>query len=279
LVETVLHAGDEPHSESLGIQTQAASMLARERWHKPAHRVGRHPFAAWLVAWTESWALLAGLIITLGMLLTNVLVPNGVGSVDADATRWFVSQRTPALDTATLIGSTLGSTGVIIAIAVVAGIALAIGRHWRHLVFLASVVTLEASVSLLASIAVARERPTVPRLDVTPPTASYPSGHTAASIALYFALAIVISFLVRSRLIRTVVWILAVVLPVFVGLSRLYRGMHHLSDVVASVMLGAGALFFGLLVLRAALRAYDERRSDPEASPARDDELRWGGPT
>ena len=99
--------------------------------------------------------------------------------------RWFVTVRTPTLDTVTSIGSDLGSTGVVIGVAVLAAIVLAIGRHWRQIGFLACAMTLEFSVFLLATLLVDRMRPQVPRLDVTPPTSSYPSGHTAAAIVLY----------------------------------------------------------------------------------------------
>jgi len=84
----------------------------------------------------------------------------------------------------TSIGSDLGSTGVVIGVAVLAAIVLAIGRHWRQIGFLACAMTLEFSVFLLATLLVDRMRPQVPRLDVTPPTSSYPSGHTAAAIVL-----------------------------------------------------------------------------------------------
>jgi membrane-associated phospholipid phosphatase len=163
------------------------------------------------------------------------------------------------LDTVTSIGSDLGSTGVVIGVAVLAAIVLAIGRHWRQIGFLAGALTLEFSVFLLATLLVDRMRPQVPRLDVTPPTSSYPSGHTAAAIVLYGGLAIVIWSLVRSTAIRTLAWIIAVALPIFVGISRLYRGMHHLTDVLASVLLGCGALLFALLATRSAVAVSEER--------------------
>jgi undecaprenyl-diphosphatase len=217
------------------------------------------PIIAAVAVWIVAFVVLAGVIVGLGLLLIHVLSPAGGGRVDATVSRWFVTARTPAWNTVTAIGSDLGSTGVVIGVAVLAAIVLAIGRHWRQIGFLACALTLEFSVFLLATILVDRTRPQVPRLDVTPPTSSYPSGHTAAAITLYVALAIVIWSLVRSTVIRTLAWIIAIAVPIFVGISRLYRGMHHLTDVLASVLLGCGALLFALLATRSAVAVSEER--------------------
>jgi undecaprenyl-diphosphatase len=217
------------------------------------------PVIAAVAVWIVAFAVLAGVVVGLGLLLIHVLSPAGGGRVDSAVSRWFVTVRTPAWNTVTAIGSNLGSTGVVIGVAVLAAIVLAIGRHWRQVGFLACALTLEFSVFLLATILVDRTRPQVPRLDVTPPTSSYPSGHTAAAITLYVALAIVIWSLVRSPVIRTLAWIIAIALPIFVGISRLYRGMHHLTDVLASVLLGCGALLFALLATRSAVAVSEER--------------------
>ena len=147
---------------------------------------------------------------------------------------------------------------MVIGVAVVAAIVLAIGRHWRQIGFLACALTLEFTV-FLRHPPRGPHAPLVPRLDVTPPTSSYPSGHTAAAIVLYVGLAIVIWSLVRSTAIRTIVWIIAVAIPIFVGISRLYRGMHHLTDVLASVLLGCGALLFAVLATRSAVAVSEER--------------------
>ena len=217
------------------------------------------PVVAGVSVWIVAFAVLAGVVVGLGLLLTHVLSPAGGGRVDAAVSRWFVTVRTPTWDTVTSIGSDLGSTGVVIGVAVVAAIVLAIGRHWRQIGFLACALTLEFTVFLLSTLLVDRTRPLVPRLDVTPPTSSYPSGHTAAAIVLYVGLAIVIWSLVRSTAIRTIVWIIAVAIPIFVGISRLYRGMHHLTDVLASVLLGCGALLFAVLATRSAVAVSEER--------------------
>jgi membrane-associated phospholipid phosphatase len=235
---------------------------------------GHRSIVAGLLVWVGAYLVLAAVMVGLGLLLTQVLLAHGVGSLDESVSRWFVAQRTSILDTVTRIGSDLGSTGVVLGVALVAAIALAIGKRWRQIGFLVCALSLEFTVFLTATLFVERNRPKVPRLDATPPTSSYPSGHTAASIALYVGLAIIISSLVRSAAIRTFAWILAVALPIFVGLSRLYRGMHHLTDVLASVLLGCGALMFALLATRSSVAVSEARNQEKESLPQPDRSLK-----
>jgi len=49
---------------------------------------------------------------------------------------------------------------------------------------------------------------------------------------------------------RILVAIAAIVVPVAVGLGRMYRGMHHPTDVLAGALLGIAALTVAVLVVR-----------------------------
>jgi undecaprenyl-diphosphatase len=75
-------------------------------------------------------------------------------------------------------------------------------------------------------------------MDKSPPTSSFPSGHTSAAFALYVGLALVLSMLVRRTWLKVLLWVLILV-PISVAIARLYRGMHHPSDVTASFVNGA----------------------------------------
>jgi undecaprenyl-diphosphatase len=99
-------------------------------------------------------------------------------------------------------------------------------------------------------------------------TSSFPSGHTGAAIVTYIALAIVISSHLRNAALRVAIWIVAVLLPMYVGLSRVYRGMHHPTDVLASVVLGTGALCFALLAVHATAVVAERRHSRRVEAPA-----------
>ena len=82
--------------------------------------------------------------------------------------------------------------------------------------------------------------------------ASYPSGHTAASIAVYWGLALLLTSRIRNRGARIAIWAVAALIPVFVAFSRMYRGMHHPIDVAGGALLGIAALSALVLVSRAA---------------------------
>ena len=244
------------------------------RPHGPAARFAQRfhgPVRAWAATTFLGWVVMASVLIGLGLLLVAELLPEGVGAWDRSISAWFVAQRTDALNGVTAFGSMLGSTFVVVGIAVAVGIALAIFRHWLAIGFLAAGLCIEVGSFLAATVAVSRPRPSVPPLDVAPPTSSFPSGHTAAALVLYASIAIIVWTLTDSRVLRALFWTLAVIVPIFVALSRLYRGMHHATDVLGSVVLAVGSLVCAIVVTRVSAAATDaraDRRDEPARAPS-----------
>jgi undecaprenyl-diphosphatase len=209
-------------------------------------------------------------MVGLGLLLTHVLQHGAVVRWDEHVNNWFVAQRSPAGNSVTSVATTIGSTPTVLIVAAVSVIVLAIRRLWREIELVVLALVLEVLVFLMTTVLVDRPRPSVPRLDSAPPTSSFPSGHTAAAIALWISLAIVLSIHIRNPFVRAVAWFLAVAIPLFVGISRLYRGMHHPTDVIASVVLGSGAVMVALFAVRVTWTARQTRHPLPERElPAR----------
>ena len=77
----------------------------------------------------------------------------------------------------------------------------------------------------------------VPQLDTAPPTSS-PSGHTAAAVCFYGSVAAIILWHSRHRWIKVLAVVVCAV-PLMIAGSRVYRGMHYPTDVLAGVLLGA----------------------------------------
>jgi undecaprenyl-diphosphatase len=71
----------------------------------------------------------------------------------------------------------------------------------------------------------------------------------AAAFVLYGSLALIVTMLTRRLFPRILAWTVVAVLTTGVGLSRIYRGEHHPTDVIAGLALGAGALCVAALAL------------------------------
>ena len=204
---------------------------------------GKHPAAVFFAAVLAGYVVLAGLAVLLGLLVTDVLVhTGGIGRADESVVESLVRRRTGFLTDVSSLGSTLGGAPVLPILVGLIGIVCAIKRRWRIASFAVLVLVVESATYRVASLVVPRDRPHVARLDNLPADESYPSGHTAASLAVYCGLVLLLTSAFPARRWRVAAWMIALLLPVFVAFSRMYRGMHHPLDVGAGALIGAGHL-------------------------------------
>jgi len=120
--------------------------------------------------------------------------------------------------------------------------------------FLLTVLAGEVLIFVTITLLVDRHRPPVPHLDAAPPTSSFPSGHTAAAVSLYGGAALVVWRTVRVAALRSVAVLVGIAVPIAVALSRLYRGMHFPTDVLAGALLGSSWLALVAVTLLPGLR-------------------------
>ena len=204
-----------------------------ERWRRLREGV---PPALYLLACA---VVLAAALVGVGWVLAKVVHDDGIGRADTGLSRWLAGERNPDLNDATVFTSEVGGTLTVAALAVLAvAFAALVWRRWREPMLVAVAVAGEVAIFLLVTMLVDRERPPVRHLDEAPPTSSFPSGHTAATIALWGALAVLANERARSAVVRNLFLILAFVVPLLVASSRMYRGMHFLSDVLGGIVLG-----------------------------------------
>jgi undecaprenyl-diphosphatase len=211
----------------------------------------RHPATVFFAALLSGFAVLAGVSILLGLFVTGVLV-HAVGGTDESTIRSLVAERTPFLTDASSVGSTIGGAPVLPILVGLIALVCALLRHWRLAGFAVFVLAVESATYRVTTLAVPRHRPQVQRLEDLPVNASYPSGHTAASIAVYAGLVYLLTSRIRSRGLQIAAWIGAVLVPAFVAMSRMYRGMHHPLDVAGGMVIGVGAILVLLFACRAA---------------------------
>lgn len=214
---------------------------------------GVHPALVFVLLMLGGLAVLAALSIGCGVLVTRVLEPAwGIGSADERVNAWLAAHRTSSRTDASLVGSIIAG-GVVLPIVVgVVAVACVALRQWRIAAFAVFALGVEAAAYRATTLAVHSHRPRVVRLENLPVNASYPSGHTAASIAVYGGLALLFTSRFTNRVVRTLAWSSIVLVVAFVATSRMYRGMHHPLDVAGGVLVGIGALVVVLFACRAA---------------------------
>ncbi|MGN9840019.1 phosphatase PAP2 family protein [Nonomuraea sp. H19] len=198
--------------------------------------------------------LMAG--VTYGVGKAILAWPTGETSVN----RSLAADRTPLWNRLTDFGSSLSDTPYIVALTVIAAIVfrLVYGR-WRESIFLVAAVWSQSLIFLATTAHVGRHRPPVQHIDPAPPTSSFPSGHVSAAVAFYCGVALVLTTHVRNRGLQVLIWALAIAASLAVGLSRLYRGMHFLTDVLWGVLLGVGCV---VMAARAILYRRERQRSE-----------------
>lgn len=209
------------------------------------------------------YALFTGIWFSVGWLLTHPLKDSSIVHTDQSISEWFVRQRTPRLNSLSFVGSMLSDTVVkIVVTAIVAVVMLIVWKRWLEPLMVVVASILEALCFITITTLVGRPRPGVTHLDTSPVGSSYPSGHTGAAVA-YSAIVVVIFWHTRRRWIRALAVAVAVIVPVCVALSRLYRGMHFFTDVIFGALLGGASVIATAMVL---LRAADRQHQHIDAA-------------
>jgi undecaprenyl-diphosphatase len=183
-------------------------------------------------------------------------------TLDHNVIRWFQAHRTPALDEGMAVVTFLGeSMSVLVVLAVgVAWLAVRRGKRTALLAALAGLLCWGLSEAVKES--VRRPRPDIAGHPLAPvrllnpeqPTYSFPSVHSSGSASVYVTLALLIGKgWPRRRRVLLVAG--SLLLTGLIGLSRVYLGYHHPTDVLAGWAVGLGFAF--------ACATLDQRRPLP----------------
>jgi undecaprenyl-diphosphatase len=157
----------------------------------------------------------------------------------ADLDTWATTRlhefASPSLDAVMSAVTGLGSTPLLAVIAALS-VAVLARAHRTSALFVAialvgSLVMNDALKSLYQ-----RPRPTWEWAQI-PPEYSFPSGHTMNATVLYIAIAAVV-WLLRGRRAGIAALVMAVLVVLAVGLSRIYLGVHWPTDVIGGYLAG-----------------------------------------
>ena len=241
----------------------------------PAERLGNrmrriHPLlVSWIVA-NVGAVLLSILMIGLGLFVTKVLLSSeAIADGDAWLPRWFNDRRTPFLNDASYYASMISDRPVLIPLVAIVVFSFVLRKRWRLGSYFLQAILAEVLTYGLVTRFIERRRPEpVEQLDEFNLLHSFPSGHVAASVAVYGSLGLLLAAHFKDIRARIAIWTIAVGFTLVVGTSRVYRGEHHPIDVVGGVIMGIGAICVALFAARTARRVAELRHEKHVAQRA-----------
>jgi membrane-associated phospholipid phosphatase len=219
----------------------------------------------------------SGLAWTLGLsvLLFSLL---GVGVASGGPIVSFdsavaVSLHSHATGFATDVMSTvtqLGGATVLLAVTLVAGVALLVRRRVAHAALMGAALAGAEALNLALKATFERPRPSLSDPIATAAGFSFPSGHAMVALTVYGALAFITAASGGSRRRQVMILGAATGLVLAIGFSRLYLGVHYVSDVLAGYGAGlAWLMVCGLTLLGASrLRGATGGSGAPHTSSA-----------
>jgi membrane-associated phospholipid phosphatase len=215
-----------------------------------------------MTRWLSTLVRAAGLLMGLGVVARQVSQRGWLVDVDGTITTWLVGHRTTILNQiAPLVTNAFGPAVTACAAVLVA--AVTVFRFHSYLGALIVIVTIGgASVCCTAmKLLLKRSRPPIGIQETLETDYSMPSGHVTGTVALFGMLVVVVG-LGRSKAINRWLASVAVIVVAAVALSRLYLGVHWLTDVLAGMLLGSAAVVTGATTLRGLIDHHDAATSD-----------------
>jgi undecaprenyl-diphosphatase len=182
---------------------------------------------------------------------------------------WILSHREQAVTTAMKALTWLGSAAVLIPVIVLVGGWFAwTRRDWKPFVKLAVALGGVLAAYDIAKPVVARARPpAADRIVGALSRWSFPSGHAAQAVAVWATLALILAA-GRSVRQKGLILLVALLIVLVVGASRIYLGVHWLTDVLGGYALGGA----WVCLVAAGSLAWTARRT---ASPAASEPRPW----
>lgn len=161
-----------------------------------------------------------------------------LAQVDRDVHHWAASNRNGGNTTFFMVTTHLGDP-VILGVFVAAGaLPLAMKRRWRWLAYLLFTTGTGGLLNVALKSLFARSRPDLAEALRNAHGYSFPSGHAMGSTVVFGALAYLAFRVLTSWRTRTAAIAAATTIITCVALSRVYLGVHWVSDVGAGITAG-----------------------------------------
>lgn len=182
------------------------------------------------------------------VLIFIVVRVHAASLLDARVVEAFANARTPTVTVFMNAVTSVGNAFAIILIVSCATLAFLFTKRHKSLALGLVLAVLGAKATeVLLKILIERDRPDTYALFHLD-TYSFPSGHATATAALFGYLGLVLVDLYPQW--RLSITILAGVLILLVGVSRIYLGVHYPSDIIGGYLVGAVWILVGVWVVK-----------------------------
>lgn len=183
-----------------------------------------------------SGILLSITSLLLFLYLTNAVLDKQTIIFDNSISEFIFSFRQFWLTKIMVLATTLGNQAIIFG-SVIILIFLTKRKHRRESFIFSILLLMGVVTASLLKILLKVPRPQISAL-IIENSYSYPSGHALNSLLFYGTISFFIYHFTKNKKISLMVSILATLLIFLIGLSRVYLGVHHPSDVLAGYIAG-----------------------------------------
>jgi undecaprenyl-diphosphatase len=213
-----------------------------------ARRIVRHRYEAWKV-WFPAVAILLGaflLAVVAGVTFVELAEDlqeqsEELERADTSVHHWFRSRRDDAVIPFFTAFTILGKPVSLAILVAIVSVPLLIGKRYRWLLYLLVTTMGGGILNVLLKAYFSRARPDLADAVLHASGYSFPSGHAMASTAVFGALAYLGMRSAKSWNEKSAILALAATTVLTIAASRLYLGVHWISDVIGG--LGAGGLW------------------------------------
>ena len=175
--------------------------------------------------------------------------------MDQSALRLFVNARQPMLSEVAIDLTALGSISVLFFLVLVFVIFFFLKQKNAMALQLLFSALGSALLTTILKFTVEIARPPESARFITVEGFSYPSGHSLSAAAIYSTLAVLLCENFGSKTLQIFIRIVFGALIIMIALSRLYLGLHYVSDVAGGLAIGASWAF----LLNWLFDAYNEK--------------------
>ncbi len=199
------------------------------------------PHAALIIA----ILLISGLVFA--SLAEDLVNHETFSNLDPTLGNWLLTRTSLTGDQIFSLITFMGNALIISSGTGLLGLWLAKEKYWNHLCLLFSTVGGAAILNFILKNIFLRPRPDFPLAYSHETGYSFPSGHAMISLAFYGIIAYLITITHKDLKIKIPILIGLFILSVLIGFSRLYLGVHYLTDVLAGW--AAGGLWMAICIL------------------------------